>query len=140
MTTAIARIVTSQEVPFSARLPTLQLGAAAPNWKYAFNYDDPRGVKLLADRVFSRLLQLGGERGIPSVDTLEQEEDACLYQHGLIKVAGRYTARGDHATQSFNVWLHISSACNVGCFYCYIPGLKKHITELGSRLIKPTIR
>ncbi len=136
--TATARIVTEQDIaPFSPAPPALLLGIAGANWKYAFNLDEPRGIKLLADHAFRRLATLiGTSRAVPDLPALEVNEDHVLHDHGLIKLRSHYSGRRrpSVAEYSLNVWLHVTNGCNLGCFYCYIPQLQKHVgTKDGAR-------
>lgn len=132
--TVTAKIVTEERsAPFSPAPPAIVLGTANTNWKYAFNLDEPRGIKLLSDRVFRRLEALiGVTSSVPNLPTTELNEDHVLYDHGLIKLHNSYSEQrqASVAEYSLNVWLHVTNGCNLGCFYCYIPHLQKHVDAI----------
>lgn len=122
--------------PFSARLPGLITGAAGDSWRFAFNLLEPRGVKLLPPNTAKRLDALVGDsNAVPNLKAPEIPEDSALYEHGLVTIGSRYqpTAARPTDERTLNVWLHISNACNIGCFYCYIPDLQKNVGEIHER-------
>lgn len=128
--TAIS-VLTTQ--PFSARAPGLLYGQASDRLGYAFNCEQPAGVKLLSKLPADRLRALvGEERAVPNIPQIGCPEDQALFDSGLIRLAGSYN-RSAHAPTtsdySLNVWLHVTDGCNLGCFYCYIPKLEKQIEE-----------
>lgn len=126
-------VIEEHLAPFSTIPPALLQGTTDAKRKYAFNLDEPRGIKLLSEKVFHRLKALrGSTKTIPDLPLAEIEEDHSLYEHGLIKLRGGYSSNQRSksvADCSLNVWLHITNSCNLGCFYCYIPQLKKHIDK-----------
>jgi uncharacterized protein len=116
--------------PFSPLAPGLLSGAAFDRW-FAYNFDTPRGVKLLDNATHLRLLHhSSGTHKVPNLTEVDNAEDFALYQHGLVKLQQKYcTAKpSSQIDATLNVWLNIVDACNLGCFYCYIPELQKRIS------------
>jgi uncharacterized protein len=98
---------------------------------YAFNFDEPSGVKLLRGALAERLLILKqNPKPVPEIDTYFTGLDRVLAAHKLLLVKSdpqAYYSRPPSAKKSFNVWLHVINGCNLKCFYCYIPQLESHI-------------
>lgn len=131
-TARTARIATDRPyLPFSRTLPGIILGQTNTGSYFAFNLDNPGGVKLLDGRVYERLsLSLDADRAVPNLSCLNDSADRALYEHCLIKLNGAYNhafAR-EGSKDSLSVWLNVIDACNLGCFYCYIPELKKRVS------------
>lgn len=71
---------------------------------------------------------MSGELRVPNIVTSSCPEDEALFQHRLITLGGNYnlTHPVNHQ-RTLSVWLHVTDACNLNCFYCYIPELKKRV-------------
>lgn len=117
--------------PYSSSLPGLLRGAAGEGLAYAFNCEEPRGIKLfslsLATSLNTLLSKSNGE--IPNLGELRSPDEESLFSAGLVKHRGHYSPSRTPAAstpRAFSVWLHTSDECNLGCFYCYIPELSKH--------------
>lgn len=119
--------ITSQ--PYSSRTPGILRGIAGDRLGYAFNCEEPRGIKLFDLKLLEALddLQASSGLAIPDLSQFRLPSDQALFGAGLIKHRGRYSPHRISASpRTFSVWLHTSDECNLGCFYCYIPELAKH--------------
>jgi uncharacterized protein len=121
----------SASPPYSSCAPGILRGVAGEGLCYAFNCDQPRGIKLLSPGLAITLdaLLSTSSSAIPDLTLPRSPDEEALFKAGLIKHQGRYSqplAAEPVAPGSFNVWLHTSEECNLGCYYCYIPELSKH--------------
>ena len=89
---------------------------------FAFNFENPTGVKLLTNTAAQRLISIINKT--ESID-LNNNIDFALSKSGLISETLFNTKPSD---KKLSVWLHVVDACNLSCFYCYIPKLKKAVT------------
>lgn len=116
---------------FSAEPPGLLHGRASGRFFFAYNLDNPSGIKLLGSEAYDRLQHLIRTSSQPVPNTEGSEvHDLALHAHGLIKRKSSYASvrKPDaDSTKSLSVWLSVTDACNLGCHYCYIPELKKHV-------------
>lgn len=101
-------------------------GAAPQPW--AFNLEAPQGVKLLSPRVAERLREhLSAEETLPPAGVKARRADDLLYEHGLIRRAGVFREPPHEMARSLSIWLNVVDGCNLSCFYCYIPELRKSV-------------
>jgi uncharacterized protein len=108
--------------PFDGSARGVRIGRLGEDVWFAFNYANPGGVVLLSETAARRLEELTASNEV----TNHSELDTQLQKHGL---AGNpaYTAILPPQRKSFNVWLHVTNACNFSCHYCYIPHLAHDI-------------
>lgn len=118
-------------VPFSPETRGVRVAPLRGNHYYAFNYDQPSGVKLLRGSIARRLLRLVAEgSGVPQITACRTREDLALAKHRLLFVKedpSLYNPGFNSNQKSFHIWLHVINGCNFRCFYCYIPHLQSHI-------------
>jgi len=129
------------QLPYSGSVPTILTGAASASFYYAYNLDNPGGIKLLNDAAHDRLAaHCAREPAIPNLSMIQTEEDQALYDHGIVKLRHAYkpackTSQG----KSLSIWLNVVDACNLSCFYCYIPELRKRIAPQDVNIAKFSI-
>ena len=121
----------SSSPPYSSSVPGLLRGVAGEGLGYAFNCEEPRGIKLLSSALSATLDTLASTSSgaIPDLYELRSSDEEALFKAGAIKHRGGYSQSQNAISvspRSFNVWLHTSDECNLGCYYCYIPELSKH--------------
>jgi uncharacterized protein len=129
------------QLPFSGAAPSILTGAAGASFYYAYNLDNPGGIKLLNSAAHGRLVaHLACGPDIPDLAAIETEEDRALYDHGIAKLRHAYK-RADMPSQgkSLGIWLNVADACNLNCFYCYIPELRKRVAPQDISITKFSI-
>jgi uncharacterized protein len=121
--------------PFSNKKQSIILKPLEDGFYYAFNFENPTGIKLLTRSAAQRLASIINKDHI--ID-LNNDIDCSLSKSGLLS-ENTFKAKPDN--KKFSVWLHVADACNLSCFYCYIPNLRKAVepglSSLNSFLMKP---
>jgi len=105
-----------QTVPFSTRPREIVFDSLSNGYGYAFDFEDPAGVKLLPPGVFSRLGSSSDLAQASRADESLRAAIALLRKNPLSETSARLT-----------VWLHVINGCNFACHYCYIPHLNRFI-------------
>ncbi|TAN51415.1 MAG: radical SAM protein [Methylococcaceae bacterium] len=117
--------------PFSDKKKSLIINPLGDNgFHFAFNFENPTGVKLLTNSAAQRLISIINDE--KPID-LNNSIDFSLNKSGLITEAILNTKSSD---KKLSVWLHAVDACNLSCFYCYIPKLKKAVAIESNTLNK----
>lgn len=102
---------------------------------FAFNLEQPSGVKYLTRRTYDLFDELIQRHGDPPVipDHGSTNATAELVRHGLASsAASGFSGSPSRARiPTMTVWFHISNACNLSCSYCYIPNLTKAVRPDG---------
>lgn len=94
---------------------------------YAYNPEDPSGIKYLTKRMFELYSGLLCSHNPPVVNLRSNPEYTLFVKHGLARTSDKtYGADGKEA-KTLTVWFHVSNACNLSCGYCYIPRLVKAV-------------
>lgn len=107
--------------PFSDKKQGIFLKPLEDGFYYAFNFENPTGVKLLTNSAAQRLTSIiNKERPIDLSNVI----DISLNKSGLLSDPPSNSKSND---KKLSVWLHVVDACNLSCFYCYIPNLRKAI-------------
>jgi sulfatase maturation enzyme AslB (radical SAM superfamily) len=124
-----------QTVPFSTRPREIVFDSLSGGYGYAFDFDNPSGVKLLPPRVFSRLGSSSDLSRASAGDESLRAAVALLRQNPLTETNARLT-----------VWLHVINGCNFACHYCYVPHLNRFVDRrtlekhsLGQQTIHPLL-
>lgn len=96
---------------------------------FAFNSEDPGGVKYLNPAALSLLqgliLKFGSPPRLPS-SFAGHPQASELARHGLATIDGvDRPVNSRHRPRTLSTWLHIANVCNLSCSYCYIPKLHK---------------
>ncbi|MHB8871896.1 MAG: radical SAM protein, partial [Candidatus Doudnabacteria bacterium] len=95
---------------------------------YAFNPENPRGVKYLSREKavqYSEILHIHGNP--PILDSPSNSELANFIKHGLVVASNNIQKVQNILPKTLTVWFHVSNACNLACQYCYIPRLAKSV-------------
>ena len=127
--------------PYSTARQGVVLRPLNGGFWYAFNYENPAGIKFLRGETALRLSRMLANDPLPSVNAASDAIEESLVWHGLLRLHQELHTNADtEATMkqpnTLNIWLHVVNGCNFSCFYCYIPHLDKAIspgdvTELG---------
>lgn len=86
--------------PFSSADPGVQLFSLDSNWNCALDFENPQGVSLV-----------------------RKKDVASFWPSQYAEL--RQSPAQPFKVRTLNVWLHLVNACNLACFYCYIPNLVK---------------
>lgn len=105
--------------PFSRRRRGFLLESLPDGYGFAFNFEEPSGVKLLHPVLYRRLEKIGNLSELSSASP-------------EIRSAVAELSRNPHSTQNvarLTVWLHVINGCNFACHYCYIPHLSRFVSR-----------
>jgi uncharacterized protein len=95
---------------------------------FAFNAENPNGVKYLTPMALMAYKELLNRRSAAArVDVNKFPYYKEFVQHRLIDSNETAPKMEFKNNKAFNVWFHISNACNLACSYCYIPKLMKAV-------------
>src|SRR5437870_3051855 len=108
-----------QTAPFSRRQRGFQVESLPERWGYAFNFEEPAGVKLVRPALHSQLKESG---------ELTQLASANPAMASAVSELFRNPRAGHHVTR-LTVWLHVINGCNFACHYCYIPHLNRLVEK-----------
>lgn len=102
------------------------IGGFSDGSGYAFNNAAPSGVKYLSPIYFRELVKFLQNQRIIGQE-IGSELEAC----GLLGESGSTTnnCQGHARQKAFTVWLHVANDCNLTCAYCYIPQLRKAVSN-----------
>jgi uncharacterized protein len=116
-----------QTVPFSTRSREIAFHSLSEGYGYAFDFENPSGVKLLSPEIFSSVRSPADSAHAKSVDERLGAAMALLRRNPIKETNARLT-----------VWLHVINGCNFACHYCYIPHLNRFVDQrvLGKHSIK----
>lgn len=104
--------------PFSDTEKGIVVKKLTDGFYYAFNFENPSGIKILSERAADRLKSIA--RHGHNIN-IESTIDLSLVKSGLL---GNQNTSSKN-TRTFSVWIHMVNACNLSCRYCYIPNLRK---------------
>ena len=112
------KIEESKMQPFSDKRKGIVVKELSDGLYYAFNFQNPSGVKILSERAAGRLESIA-KYGL-KMDT-KNSIDLSLAKSGIFN--NQITS--SRKTNKFSVWIHVVNACNLSCRYCYIQNLRK---------------
>lgn len=107
-----------QTASFSTHPRGYHIGSLPEGYGFAFNFEDPAGVKLLNPTLYSEIQQQ------PDISKLSSANPQ-------MRVAFAELAKNPRSPlpPRLNVWLHVVNGCNFACHYCYIPHLNRNISK-----------
>ena len=104
--------------PFSEKEKGIIVRPLDDRFYYAFNFNNPSGIKILSHRAAKRLIAITEEG-----DSYDKNNkiDSSIIKSGLFHKTNTASDKMTH----LSVWLHVTNSCNLSCYYCYIPNLRK---------------
>jgi radical SAM protein with 4Fe4S-binding SPASM domain len=103
--------------PFTNRPRKLGFESLPEGYGFAFDFENPSGVKLLHPKIYSRLR---GDSDLQLSSTDDDEFRSVIASLQKNPQAATPEAR-------LTVWLHVINGCNFACHYCYIPHLSRFV-------------
>lgn len=85
---------------------------------YTFNFKNPSGIKILSERAANRLESIVQHKHDINI---KNTIDHSLVKSGILSNQITFSKN----SKTFSVWMHVVNACNLSCYYCYIPNLRK---------------